>query len=152
MKILVDSCVWSLSLRRKTGTSQLNPEERRQTAFLADIIRDGRCVLVGPIRQEVLSGVKTVEQFERLALSLAEFPDEPIESIDYVQAARLDNLCRQAGVQCGPVDMLLCAVSIRNKWTILTNDNGLLRCIEVIEQEKIGKKEKMQGQRLGEFI
>jgi hypothetical protein len=52
-----------------------------------------------------------------------------------VEAARLDNLCRAKGVQCGEVDMLLCAAALHSGWTILTSDTGLLRCIEVIETE-----------------
>jgi hypothetical protein len=38
-------------------------------------------------------------------------------------------------VQCGEVDMLLCAAALHYGWTILTSDTGLLRCIEVIETE-----------------
>ena len=53
----------------------------------------------------------------------------------HVEASRLDNLCRAKGVQCGEVDMLLCAAALHYGWTILTSDSGLLRCIAVIETE-----------------
>ena len=133
MKVLVDSCVWSLALRRKKGASGMKPDETRLVSVLTEGIKDGRVVIVGPVRQEILSGIKHIQQFENLREHLAVFPDAPIEPLDYVQAARLDNLCRMAGVQCGEVDMLLCAVSDRNHWTVLTNDAGLIRCLEIVE-------------------
>lgn len=134
MKVLVDSCVWSLALRRRQGVEGLNKEERRVVTALADGIRDGLVVMVGPVRQEVLSGIRHVEQFERLREHLEAFRDEPIESEDYVHAARLDHLCRKQGLQCGPVDMLLCALVQRRRWGILTTDAGLLHCLNEIAQ------------------
>ena len=83
---------------------------------------------------------------------LEAFRDAVIETADYVQAARFDNRCRAAGVQCGVVDMLLCALANRNGWTILTNDTGLIRCIEVVEREVIETDAKRRGQRLLELV
>jgi len=145
VKVLVDACVWSLSLRRKSGIGTMNADEKNLVSVLAEGIRDGRVVIVGPVRQELLSGIKHVEQFEKLRAHLEVFADEPITVADYVEAARLDNLCRSRGVQRGEVDILLCAVAMRNRWTILTNDTGTLRCIEVIEAD-----EKHAGSRLRE--
>jgi len=152
LKVLVDSCVWSLALRRKKGEASHNPEESRLVSVLAEGIRDGRVVMIGPVRQEVLSGIKHVEQFEKLCQQLAAFPDAEIGSQDYVQAARLDNLCRAAGVQCGEVDMLLSAVAVRNGWTILTHDSGLTHCIEVVERDFIEVDSQRRGQRLLETV
>jgi predicted nucleic acid-binding protein len=69
-----------------------------------------------------------------------------------VQAARLDNLCRTAGVQCGEVDMLLCAVAERNNWTILTNDAGLIRCAEVVQHHATEGKPEPGDRRLLEVV
>lgn len=135
MKVLVDSCIWSLALRRRKGPEGLNANERRLVESLAEAIRDGRVAIIGPVRQEVLSGIKHEEQFKKVREKLAAFADETIESADYIEAARLDNLCRRRGVQCGEVDMLLCAVAARNRWKILTSDSALLQCIEVSERE-----------------
>ena len=135
MKVLVDSCVWSLALRRRKGIAGLKPDQRRLVETLTEAIRDGRVAIVGPVRQEVLSGIGHEEQFEKVRTRLEAFADEPIESADYVQAARLDNLCRRHGVQCGEVDMFLCSVAAHNGWTILTTGAGLLQCMEVVERE-----------------
>ena len=152
MKVLVDSCVWSLALRRKKGLAGMKPDEARLVSVLREGIKDGRVEIVGPIRQEVLSGVKHADQFEKLCQHLTPFPDAAIESEDYVQAARLDNLCRAAGVHCGEVDMLLCAIVVRHGWTVLTNDAGLIRCIEVVEREVIEPNPARKGQRLLEIV
>lgn len=136
MKVLVDTCVWSLSLRRRKGTARLNEQEQRLVAALSEAIRDGRIAMVGPVRQELLSGISDAMQFEKLRSTLEAFADEPITTAIYVEAARLDNLCRKRGVQCGEVDMLLCAAALHYGWTILTSDAGLLRCIEAVEADR----------------
>jgi predicted nucleic acid-binding protein len=136
LKVLVDTCVWSLSLRRRKGTAGLSGQEQRLAGALSEAIRDGRVAMIGPVRQELLSGISDPAQFERLRGKLDAFADEPITTAMYVEAARLDNLCRGRGVQCGEVDMLLCATALHHGWTILTNDAGLLRCLEVVESNR----------------
>ena len=134
MKILVDTSVWSLSLGRKNKTA-LSDDERRMAASLTEAVQDGRVAMIGPIRQEIMSGVKDSDQFERLRSALEAFEDEPITTRHYEEAARLFTLCRSRGVECGPVDILICAVAAANHWSILTNDAGLKRCIEVVKAE-----------------
>ena len=129
MKILIDTCVWSLVLRRGTEAI-LTREEQQIVAALAEAIRDGRVAILGPIRQEILSGIKESSQFEKLLRALESFPDEPLTTADYEYAARLFNLCRS--LQCGPIDILLCAVARRRQWSILTSDHALLRCLDIV--------------------
>lgn len=136
MKVLVDTCVWSLALRRKNRTA-LSANEQRMVASLTQAIQDGRVAMIGPIRQEVLSGIKNSAQFEKLRSALEAFPDEPLTTLHYEEAARLFNLCRGHGVECGPVDILICAVAARQHWTILTSDQGLKRCMDVLKTEKL---------------
>jgi len=136
VKVLVDTCVWSLALRRKSNTS-LAGDEQRMVATLADAVRDGRVVIVGPIRQEVLSGIKDPSQFEKLRGTLAAFHDEPLTTLHFEEAARLFNLCRSRGVACGPVDILICTLAVHNRWAILTSDEGLKRCMGVLKSEGI---------------
>ena len=52
MKVLVDTSVWSQVLRR--GEPENEPRERE----LRELLREGRAVLMGPIRQELLSGIR----------------------------------------------------------------------------------------------
>ena len=134
MKTLVDSCVWSLLLRRK-DKSALSGDEQQKVMLLRNAIQDGRVAIIGPIRQEVLSGIKEPAQFEKLRRMLGAFSDEPTPTGDYDEAARLFNICRSHGVECGRVDMLLCAVVARKHWSILTTDGGLKRCMEILRTE-----------------
>jgi predicted nucleic acid-binding protein len=134
MKTLADSCVWSFMLRRK-DKSVVSGDEQQAVMSLQDAIQDGRVAIIGPIRQEVLTGIKEPVQFEKLRRKLGAFSDEPIPSGDYEEAARLFSLCRSHGAECGRVDMLLCAVVARKHWSILTTDGGLKRCMEILRTE-----------------
>lgn len=120
MKVLVDTSVWSLALRRKSEAP--NAEEKQIVAELSELIREGRAAIIGLIRQELLSGVKTNEQYEKLRLHLGSFPDEPVNTADYEDAAKFSNQCRAKGIAVFAVDILICAVAIGRSWSIFTTD------------------------------
>jgi len=132
MKVLADTSVWSLVLRRKDA-SKLSAEERRLTALLSEAINDGRVAIIGPIRQELLSGIKDQARFEKLKDFLRAFRDEALDTEDYEYAALSYNWCRSRGVECGPVDILVCAVGQRRKWPVLSNDHNLNQCLEIVQ-------------------
>jgi predicted nucleic acid-binding protein len=134
VKVLVDACVWSLMLRRR-GKTVLSYEEASARASLTEAIENDSVVIIGPIRQEVLSGIRDQAQFAKLRTRLAAFHDVPLSAVHYEEAARLFNLCRQRGVECGATDILICAVASQMRWSILTNDRGLERCIQVLRAE-----------------
>ena len=136
MKVLADTCAWSLLLRRRNKTALSGQEQVIQNS-LREVIQDGRVALIGPIRQEVLSGIKDPAQFEKLRAALSAFPDVTLAVPYYEEAARLFNLCRSRGMECGATDILMCAVASRMGWTILTCDKGLERCIQALRAEGI---------------
>ncbi|MGB8060298.1 MAG: PIN domain-containing protein [Candidatus Sulfotelmatobacter sp.] len=123
--ILVDTPVWSLALRRKA--EDLSPAERRMIRMLQQIVDEGRAELLGPVRQELLSGLREESQFRRLRDYLRAFPDAPVATHDYEEAARVSNQCRRAGIATSPVDMLLCAVALDHDWEIFTTDRDFSR-------------------------
>jgi predicted nucleic acid-binding protein len=86
-------------------------------------VEDGRVAIIGPIRQELLSGIKERAQFERLREHLRAFPDMPLTTDDYEEAATFFNQCRERGVQGSNTDFLICAVAIRNGFSIFTDDD-----------------------------
>jgi len=137
MSVLADTSVWSLALRRK-APAKLSAEERRLTGLLSEAVNEGRVVMIGPIRQELLSGIKDAAQFEKLKRALDAFRDEPLDTPDYEEAARLYNVCRSRGVECGPVDILICAVAARRKWKVLANDASLNKCLEMVGPAESG--------------
>ena len=134
MKVLADSCAWSLLFRRKSRAA-MNGDEQFVLASLKEAIRDRRVGIIGAIRQEVLSGIKEFAQFQKLRTALQAFPDEPLATLHYEEAARLFNLCRGRGVECGSTDILICAVAVKMQYDILTYDKGLKRCIHVLRTE-----------------
>lgn len=92
------------------------------TGALASLVRDGNAVLIGPIRQELLSGIREQVVFERLREALRAFPDEPLATDDFEEAARASNVCRSSGIAGSAVDFLICAVALRRKLAIFTLD------------------------------
>lgn len=121
MKVLVDTSVWSLALRRRTGS------EEPVVAQLRWLIDQGRVAMIGPIRQELLSGVRTPQSFEQLRDHLRPYRDEPLELEDFERAAEHYNACRARGVQGSNTDFLICAVAERRALPILTTDADFTR-------------------------
>jgi predicted nucleic acid-binding protein len=119
MNALVDTSVWSLALRRKP--KDLTAAEQSIVDELADLTREGRARIIGLIRQELLSGIRTGAQYEKLRLALRAFPDEPIGTADYEAAAKASNDCRSKGIVAS-VDALICQVALARQWSIFTTD------------------------------
>ena len=130
MNVLVDTSVWSLALRRKHVS--LNASEKLLVAELSELIREGRARIIGLVRQELLSGIKTTEHYEKLRLHLHSFPDEPIGTSDHEEAAKAGNQCRGKGIVVSIVDVLLCAVAIKRKWAIFTMDPDFTNYAKVL--------------------
>jgi predicted nucleic acid-binding protein len=133
VKLLVDTSVWSLALRRKNPSS-LSPEEQKLKAELVRAIEDGRVAMLGLLRQEILSGIKEEIQFDKVKAALGPYLDEPVNTADHEFAARVYNECRNHGVEGGTVDILICAVAVRRGWEVLTGDAGLNRCFAVAKK------------------
>lgn len=115
MKVLVDTCIWSLALRHK------NPDKNIVNK-LTDLIDDGRAVLIGPIKQEILSGIPNSGQFERLKGVLSSFEEIQLNSKHFELAAEFCNICRAKGVQGSTIDFLICSVAYSEKMFIFSTD------------------------------
>jgi predicted nucleic acid-binding protein len=120
MNTLVDTSVWSFALRRKP--SDLSEAERAIVLELSELAKEGRVRMIGPVRQELLSGIKTEAQYEKLRVALQVFPDEPLQTQDYESAAKASNDCRTKGVVVSAVDVLICTTALAREWNIFTTD------------------------------
>jgi len=116
MKVIVDTCIWSLALRRNT------PESIHLVAELKELISEVRVQLIGPVRQELLSGITSKKQFRNLRDHLSAFPDLQVKSQDFELAAEYYNLARAKGIQGSNTDFLICSLAHRYKMPIFTND------------------------------
>lgn len=123
--ILIDTPVWSVALRR--SREHLGAREVRLKQLWYEIVDDGGAQLLGPVRQELLSGLREEAQFQRLRSYLRDFPDTPLVMEDYEEAAQASNQCRTSGIAASPVDMLICAVALRHDWEIFTADQDFSR-------------------------
>lgn len=115
--VLVDTCIWSEVLRGKSPSPAIADS-------LARLLRDLRAVLIGPVRQEILSGISDEKKSAKLRKLLSCLPDAEIITEDYELAARYANMCRRKGIQGSSVDFLICAVSVKNDFCIYTVDKN----------------------------
>jgi predicted nucleic acid-binding protein len=125
MIVLVDTPVWSLALRRRQTDS--NARERGLTRALEELVREGRAQIMGAIRQELLSGIREEEHFQKLRDYLRAFEEPGIEVLDYEEAAQMHNRCRSRGIAGSAIDFLICAVAKRRDWHIFTTDRDFER-------------------------
>lgn len=116
MKVLVDTCIWSYVLRHKNPDLEL---ERK----LKEIIHDGRLAIIGPVRQEILSGISKEKQFESLKEHFAPFEDIPLISNHFIKAAEFSNTCMKKGTQGSNTDFLICSVAYLENLEIFTTDS-----------------------------
>jgi predicted nucleic acid-binding protein len=132
MRVLVDTSIWSLALRRRKHAQ--NPEAEELERLIAAHVVE----IIGPIRQEVLSGVRDTVQFDGLETHLAAFVDLPLTAEDYVTAAKFYNLCRAKGIQGSNTDFLICAVAVRHDLSVFTTDGdfpNFAKCLPIVLHE-----------------
>ena len=114
-EFLVDTCIWSETLRKKRPDPVICEQ-------LAKMLRNLQAVLIGPVRQEIISGISDDAKFAKLKERLSFLPDVPITTPDYELAAQYSNMCRRKGIQGSAVDFLICAVAVRHEFIIYTVD------------------------------
>src|SRR5258705_13744062 len=115
MSVLVATPLWYMFVRRKTQTSI-------EVQHLRNLLGRGQAQIIGPIRQEVLSGIRASEQFSRIRDALHAFSDVPLAETHFERAAEFYNTCRSKGIQGSNTDFLICAVANLEGLQIFTND------------------------------
>jgi predicted nucleic acid-binding protein len=126
LKVLVDTPIWSYALRSQ--------DEKYQSEIdaLTSLIRYQRAIIIGPIRQEILSGYSDSRKYRIIKEKLSYFENTPIIGTDYELAAEFSNKCRKKGIQGSHIDFLICAVANRIDIPIFTNDNDFTHYQKVI--------------------
>jgi len=115
VKVLVDTCVWSQVLRYKLPNVELSKK-------FGALIKNNKVVIIGPIRQELLSGISNKNYFKKLKKFLFPFKDISLKTEHFEKAAEFSNICRRKGIQGSTVDCLICAVAYIENFTIFTID------------------------------
>lgn len=135
MRVLPDTPMWSAAFRRSDETAGTH---RREMEML---VTQGVVELIGPIRQELLSGIKERAKYELVRERLRVFPDLPILTEDYEEAAGFYNQCREKGIQGSSTDFLICAVAVRHGLGIFTDDRDFLEYRKVLPIDLYGPLE-----------
>jgi hypothetical protein len=120
-RIVVDTSVWSLAVRRRSAGDR-TAIERRLVLRWRELVRENLAVMIGPVRQELLAGIAGTARFETLRDHLRGFDDEQLSIDDYETAARFNNVCRSQGVAGSQTDFLICAVAAGHDLPIFTTD------------------------------
>jgi predicted nucleic acid-binding protein len=122
--ILVDTSVLSLAFRRRERPS---PEPDCVQILRMHIEKDHSIAVPGIVLQELLSGVRTDIEFERLRNLMDGFPLILATREHHLDAARIANLCRQTGVAVSTIDCLIAAQAIKAESRLLTTDQDFAR-------------------------
>lgn len=123
--VLVDTCVWSLALRR--SERHININESQTLKLFKEIILEGRARMLGVVRQELLSGIRHKAQFDATVTATRNFDDVLLEIEDYEEAASMANVCQSAGIAGSTIDFLICAIAARRNWAVFTTDKDFTR-------------------------
>ena len=118
--VLVDSDVWTKAFRKGDRKS-------RAVTLLRELVENDEVVMIGPVRQEALSGIKEERKFEEIRGVLRAFPSRLLEDSIFELAASFFNVCRSNGIQGSHTDFLLCACCMVWKVRILTKDKDFAR-------------------------
>ena len=131
MRVLIDTSLLSLSFRR-SRPELLGTGDRVAVETFRRLAKDGSAALIGMVRQEALSGLRSAEQFERLRTVLDGFDYLPTDRGDHDAAAAAFNQCRARGIAAGAVDILVCASAVRHGLPIFTVDADFVRYATVL--------------------
>jgi predicted nucleic acid-binding protein len=130
MKVLVDTCIWSGALRHRKPDSRLIHQ-------LKDLINDGRATIIGPIGQEILSGISDARQFQKLKKILSFYEDITLRTEHFEKAAEFSNICRSNGIQGSTIDFLICAVAHLENLEIFTTDSDFENYVKFLPIELV---------------
>jgi predicted nucleic acid-binding protein len=116
--IVVDTTIWSKAYRRK----RIADEDHVIIKELYDILDMEEEVLIGPVRQELLSGISDKNVLNDLVKKLSGFNNYEAQSDDHNLAADFFNVCLINGIQGSQTDYLICAIAHRYDLEIFTED------------------------------
>ena len=125
MRILVDTSIWSLALRRPSGIVN------KEAVLLKTIIEQGEDIhLLGVILQEVLQGIRNSKNFLALKEYFKAFPLIELTREDYVKAAELKNRLMGKGKQGSTIDVLIASAAISHDCHLFTADENFTQIEE----------------------
>lgn len=130
MITIVDTSVWSIALRRAPGPTDIPPA----TLALRKFVTEGRPIgLPGIVLQELLSGVRSDAEFDRLREVLSPFGVIYAQEEHHLEAARVFNRCRSKGIATTAPDALIVATVVVERGKLLTCDQDYVHMAKAID-------------------
>jgi hypothetical protein len=126
--IVLDTSVLSRVLRRQQ-LPQSDPIREQLERLLDENIQ---VAIPGIVVQEILSGIRSAQQFAGLRRRLDPFPIVLASAADHVHAAQIVNQCRAGGLTPGSIDALIAALTIRRNGNLFTVDADFTRIAEFV--------------------
>jgi len=127
---VIDTSVWSRALRRRKRSEGDPPS----AALIRTLVIDNEPIGVpGIVLQELLSGVRTKKEFDRLRKVLDPFPVLLATQEHHLLAATLYNTCKSNGLNVSPTDVLIAATAMQCSGTLITADGDFRRMSEYID-------------------
>lgn len=125
--IVLDTSILSLAFRRRRRGPAREEEPVPVRALRSLILEDAPLGVPGLVLQELLSGVHDRDQFRRLERLLAAFPLLLARRETHLEAARISNACRAAGVAASAADCLIAAHAQEMSGWLFTMDQDFVR-------------------------
>ena len=123
-KVLIDTSIWI--------------EYFKGNKMVQDIIHDTKgfqCFIIGPVIAELLLGIKTSSEKERLISCINALPMLEITDNDWIDAGNTGNLLRQKGITVPLPDLIIFSVANRNNCALFTLDKHFKVIKDAIESE-----------------
>jgi predicted nucleic acid-binding protein len=131
MRVIADTTIWSLMLRRRPK-ARLTEAELLQKAELKELGEEDRLVLLGLIRQELLTGIRSAGHFRRVMRELRAYDDFPISVSTHERAAEMANACMSRGFIATTIDVLICAVARIEGFAVFSSDSDIERICNLL--------------------
>jgi predicted nucleic acid-binding protein len=116
--IVLETSILSLAFRRVSRA----PRDPAVDHLIRLIEADESLAVPGIVLQELLSGVRSDAEVERLSLLMDGFPTLIASRSDHVRAADIRNFCLRSGIAAGTVDALIAAQTIGAGGALFTLD------------------------------
>lgn len=123
--IVLDTSVLSEVFRRGPRPAESQPAAARE---LSRILRERDAFFVpGIVLQELLSGSRDQEVYDRLRAAMVGYPVWFASHADHLAAASISNRCRWNGIAAGHIDCLVAAQTLAADASLFTLDKDFER-------------------------
>ena len=128
MKVLVDTSVWSLVMRKR------GPEGHPQAEKLTRLIADQEEVAItGSILQEILQAFRSEATVERVERYLTPFPLLALDRATSIEGANLHRRCAAKGTSASTIDCQIAAAALLHQHALLSADADFERIARVCD-------------------